>query len=290
MIGSPPVLAAAGTALVLVLGLGGGAPRPEVGVAAREAVIDRADATEAALAELREQLSAALDAARSGGARVVAGDQAPGPMFDRAVDTMLGTVDASAAAEAARARLDGARLALAAGSAPLPPAPDPIELSSLGAQLAATAPAADAFAAMRGSAESVTSTLEDALSALEAGDIDGAERLTAAAQAAVDAVSGRALEVAVISVWRETVGEMIGAMERLLIAARAEDATAADAAAAELAALAEEAPAADRALRIALGEAGSAVSATPLSRLAALLEATDRLLLAVVAAREGAGG
>ena len=290
MIGSRRALAAAAAALLLTLGLGGGAPRPELAVAARETVIERADATETALAALREHLTAALDSARSGGARVVAGDAAPGPMFQGAADALSGAVDAAAHAEDVRARLDGARSALAPGAAPLPAAPDPNELSSLAAQLAATAGAADAFAAMRGSAESVTPTLEDALSALEAGNFDEAERLTGVANSASDAVSGPALEGAVIDIWRETVNEMIGAMERLLIAARAGDATAAEAAADELAALAAEAPAADRALRIALGEAGSAVSATPLSRLAALLDATDRLLAAVATAREGAGG
>jgi len=289
MIGSRPALAAAVTAVVLALGLGGGAPRPEVAVAAREAVIDRADAVERALEALRQHLTAALDSARSGGARVVAGDEAPGPVFLRAADAVSGAVEAAADAEDARARLEGARSSLAPGAAPLPPAPDPNQLASLGAQLAATAAPADAFAAMRGSAESVTPTLDDALTALEAGDHDEAERLTAAAQAAVDAVSGPAVEGAVIEIWRETVGEMIGAMERLLIAARAGDAAAAEAAAADLAALAEEAPAADRALRIALGEAGSAVSATPLSRLAALLDATDRLLIAVAVTRDEVG-
>lgn len=289
MIGSRPALAtAAVAALGLALGLGGGGPRPEIAVAAREEVIDRADTAEAALAELREHLTAALDAGRSGGARVVAGDEAPGPMFNRTADILLGAVDAAAAAEDARARLDGARSALAPNAAPLPPAPDPNELASLAAQLASTASAADAFSAIRMGAESVTSTLEDALTALEAGDIDEADRLTATARAAVEAVSGPALEGAVISIWRETVDAMIGAMERLLTAARADDASAAEAAAAELAGLAEEARGADRALRIALGEAGSAVSATPLSRLAALLEATDRLLGAVAASREEA--
>jgi len=290
MIGSRPALAAAVGAAALALGLGGGAPRPEVAIAAREMVIDRAETAEAALAELREHLTVALNSARSGGARVVAGDAAPGPMFDAAAGAVLGAVETAADAEDARARLDGARSALEPDATPLPPAPDPNELAALATQLAATASAADAFSVIRSGAESVTPTLEDALTALEAGDIDEAERLTVAAQTAVDAVSGPALEGAVISIWRETVNEMIGAMERLLIAARAGDATAVEAAGAELAALAEEAPAADRALRIALGEAGSAVSATPLSRLAALLDATDRLLAAVGAAREGAGG
>ena len=290
MIGSRSALAALATALALALGLGGGVPRPEIGVAAREAVIDRADTADAALLALREHLELALDAARSGAARVVAGDDEPGPMLDRAADTVLGARDAAVDAGAARAQLDGARISLAPGDAPLPPAPDPAEVTSLATQLAATAAAAETFVAIRWGAESVTPTLEDALTALEAGDIDEAEGLTAAARAAFDAVTEQAIGGATVAVWRGTVDAMIDAMERLLIAAREDDASAAEAAADELAALAEEAPAADRALRIALGEAGSAVSATPLSRLAALLEATDRLRIAVAAAKEAAGG
>lgn len=290
MIGSRTALAALATALVLALGLGGGAPRPEVGVAARELVIDRADAVDAALVALREHLEVALDAARSGAARVVAGDEDPGPMLNRAADLALGAAAAAADAEDARARLDGARASLAPGDASLPPAPNPAELTSLAAQLGATAVAAETFVALRRGAESVTPTLEDALTALEAGDIDEADRLTAAARAGFDAVSEQAVGGATIAVWRGTVDAMIDAMERLLSAARADDVAGVETAAEEVAALAEEAPAADRALRIALGETGSAVSATPLSRLAALLEATDRLRIAVAAARVAAGG
>jgi len=86
------------------------------------------------------------------------------------------------------------------------------------------------------------------------------------------------------------VDEMIGAMQRLVDATRAGDAASAEAAAAEFEALAAEAPSADRALRIAIGEGGSAVGATALERLADVLAATDELRLAVVAARQAAGG
>jgi hypothetical protein len=60
-------------------------------------------------------------------------------------------------------------------------------------------------------------------------------------------------------------------METIIAATEAGDQGSAAAAAQEFAALAEEAGPADRALRIALGEGGSAVTAAPLGRLADLL-------------------
>jgi len=290
MIGSRAPMAAVGTALAVMLGLGGGAPRPELDVAARASVIARAEAAETALATLRERLAAALDAARAGSARVIAGDAAPGPMFDRAAQGVLGAVEAALDALHARADLAGARAAHSPDSVPLPPAPDPAELGSLGAQLAATAAAADAFVALRRRAESVTPTLLAALDALEAGEIDVADGLVAEARAALEALSEWEVGVPTLPIWISTVDEMIGAMQRLVTATGAGDAAGAEAAAAEFAALAKEAPAADRALRIGLGEGGSAVAATPLERLAALLAATDQLQLAIVAARQAVGG
>jgi hypothetical protein len=277
-------------ALALVLGLGGGAPRPEVELAERTLVIERADAADAALAAVREQLASALDSARAGSARVVAGEGAPGPMFERAADGVLAAVDVAIEAHAARAGLDGARTAHSPDAVALPPAPDPAELASLGAQLEATADAAEAFVAMRGRAESVTPTLLDALDALEAGEVDEADGLVAEARADLVALSDWELGVGTLPVWVATVDEMIEAMQRLVNATRAGDVAAAEAAAADFAALAAEAPSADRALRIAIGEGGSAVSATSLERLAALLVATDELRLAVVAAGQEVGG
>lgn len=290
MIGRRATLAATATVLALVLGLGGGAPRPELENAARASILEHAEDAEAALAPLRERLADALDAARAGSARVVAGDAAPGPMFRRAADGVLAAVEDALDALDARDELAGARAARSPGVAALPPAPDPAELGSLGAQLHATGDAAEAFVATRGRAESVTPTLLAALDALEVRQIDEAERLVADASAALDAVEDWELGVATLPIWISTVSEMIGAMQRLVTATRAGDAAAAEAAAVEFAALAEEAPAADRALRIALGEGGSAIAATALGRLATLLAATDELRLAVVAARQAAGG
>jgi len=289
MIGRPP-LAAAVTGLALVVALGGGTPRPEIELAARGAIIVHAARAEAALALLRERLAAALDAGRAGSARTIAGDAAPGPMFDRAADGVLASVDVALDALDARDDVAAARSARSPEVIALPPAPDPAELVSLGAQLAATADAAETFVQMRGRAESVTPTLLAALDALEAGEIDVAEGLVSDARAALDTLAAWEVGAVTLPVWLTTADEMIGAMQRLVTATRDGDLPGAEAAAAEFAALAEDAPSADRALRIALGEGGSAVGATALERLAAHLAATDELGVAIAAARQGVGG
>jgi hypothetical protein len=289
MIGNRAPITAAATGLALVLGLGGGAPRPELELAARATVLDHAGAAEAALTTLRERLDAALDAGRTGSASVVAGDAAPGPMFDRAADEALAAVDVAIEALVARDALAAARSVSAPDAAVLPPAPDPAEIAAVGVQLEDTAAAAEEFVTMRGRAESVTPTLLAALDALEAGEIEGSEGLVAEARAALVAVERWEVGVT-LPVWTSTVDKMIGAMQRLVAATSAGDAAGAEAAAAEFDALAEEAPEADRALRIALDEGGTAVGATALERLAALLAATDDLRLAVIDARRAAGG
>lgn len=288
MIGSRASLAAA-TVVALVLGLGAGSPRPELEIAARASILEHAGATEAALATLRQRLVAALEAGRAGTARVVAGDAAPGPMFEGATDEVLAALDAAVEAIAARDALAGARSAMSPRAVTLPPAPDPAALASVGAQLQAAADAAEEFVVVRGRAESVAPTLLAALDALEAGETEAADALVAEARAALDAVEGWEVGVVSLPVWISTASEMIDTMERLVTATRASDAAGAEAAAADFAALAEEAPMADRALRIALGEGGSSVAAAALGRLASLLAATDELRNAVVIARQAAG-
>ncbi len=89
-----------------------------------------------------------------------------------------------------------------------------------------------------------------------------------------------------LSVWIDTVDAMIRAMQRLVDAVRAHDAEGARAAQAAFADAAEGGIEADRALRIGLGEAGNAVTAVPVRRLADALAALGELELAVRAARD----
>ena len=74
-----------------------------------------------------------------------------------------------------------------------------------------------------------------------------------------------------LPVWIATTDAMITAMEQIVSATRAGDAAAASAAAEAFAALTDDAATADRALRIAIGEGGSSLTAAPLERLAAAL-------------------
>jgi hypothetical protein len=81
---------------------------------------------------------------------------------------------------------------------------------------------------------------------------------------------------------------MISAVEQIVAATRAGDASAAGAAADAFAALADDAVAADRALRIAFSEGGSALTATPLARLAAALRGIEAARARTAAIAAGA--
>jgi hypothetical protein len=288
MIGSRAVVTGAVAAAGITVLLGAGMPRPEVAAGASVLVVVRADAAEAALADLDDRLAPAVDAARSGAARVVDGDEAPGPPLLEAAALLREAVEAAVAASEARAELASAVVALDPEGAALPPAPDPAELESIAAQLEASAEAGDAFAEMRRRADSVTVELEAALGALEDGDLDQAERHVTAARAAHDAVAGWEVDFVTLPLWVETADAMIRAVERLIEATRAADAEAAAEAAADVEAVADDAATADRALRIAMAEGGAAVTVTPLSRLAAVLAMNEELRVAIESARASA--
>jgi hypothetical protein len=166
--------------------------------------------------------------------------------------------------------LDGA--VLAAGlDATIPDPVSPDELGSIAAQLGSTAPAADAFATMRRRAEGLVGLLDESLVALEEGSLAEAGERVADARADHEVIAAWEVDLVTLPVWLETTDAMIGAMEAIVAAADAGDEAAALAAAEDFAGLSEEAATADRALRIALGEGGTAIAAAPLGRLATLL-------------------
>jgi hypothetical protein len=163
----------------------------------------------------------------------------------------------------------------------LPAAPDPRDLASIAGQLSATAAAGDAFVETRQRAQAVAGELETALAALDAGDLDAAAGAVREARADHDAVAAWDVGAVTLPVWIGTTDAMIGAVERIVDATRHGDAEAAQAAADDFAALGDDGVMADRALRIAIGEAGSSVSATPLGRLAGVLAEIDQLRFAI---------
>ncbi|MGH2382634.1 MAG: hypothetical protein ACRDG7_15635, partial [Candidatus Limnocylindria bacterium] len=165
-----------------------------------------------------------------------------------------------------------------------PPEPIPAgELTSIAAQLRSAGEAADAFADLRARAAGLPDVLDDVFSALERGNLDEAGRLTVGARADHDAIVAWETDLVTLPVWIETTDAMISAVEQILEATRAGDDAAAAAAAGSLVGLADDGATADRALRIALNEGGSALTAVPLERLAVVLRNLDASRAAVAA-------
>jgi len=110
-----------------------------------------------------------------------------------------------------------------------------------------------------------------ALAALDVGAIEEAAELAARARADHEVMVAWETDLPTLPVWLETTDAMIRAVEQIVSAVRSGDADAASQAAEAFGALGDDAATADRALRIALSEGGSAMTAAPLERLAAAL-------------------
>ncbi|HET9417512.1 MAG TPA: hypothetical protein VFP30_08240 [Candidatus Limnocylindria bacterium] len=279
MIGTRLVPAAL-LALVLVPLLGSGGPDPAVERAARALVLERAAAADAALAAVEAALSPGLDAARRGAALVVSGEEEPAAQLETAAGEIASAEDAVEEARRAVDALEGARRALGEAEAiRLEVAPG--EVGSVAAQLDSAGPAANAFTRMRALAEGLVARLETALAALEDGALEDGRSALAAVRSDHDTLAAWEVELVTLPVWLDTTDAMIGAVEAILVATESGDTDAARAAAEDFAAAAEDAGPADRALRIAIGEGGSAVTAAPLGRLAELLREVSSARLEV---------
>ena len=274
MIGTPAVLAGLVGIVALVPLAGSGGPDPSAAIAARALVVERAVAAEEALLALERAIQPALDLARVGSARVVNGESAPGEPLASA-GAMLVEVEPLGIEAAARLRaLQGARRAIEPLETNLdPPAPGG-ELASIGAQLEGAAPAADRFASMRLRAERVLAGLAEVVDALAAGDSAAADATLDEVRSDHDAVAAWEVDLVTLPVWIEASGALIDAAEALVAASARGDAEAVAAAADDFERQREGAASADRALRIAMGEGGAAVTAAPLGRLADLLRRT----------------
>ena len=274
MIGTPALATGLAGIVALVPLFGPGGPDPSSALAARALVAERATAADQALRALEVAIQPALDLARSGAARVVSGESSPGAQFADAGARLVELDGRALAAGAAIRALDGARRALGAPGTPIEPPARAGELASIGAQLEGTAPAADRFAEMRLRAERVLTGLAAVVEALAGGDMAAARAALAQARADQDAVAAWEVDLVTLPVWLEASGSLVDAAEALVTATADGDAEAAAQAADELATQREGAAGADRALRIAMGEGGAAVTAAPLGRLADLLRRT----------------
>ena len=289
MIGIRRLLPAVMVAALLAAALGAGAARPEIEIGARRLVLERAARVDETLARLSTALEPAFDAARAGAARVVAGDEAPGVVLAGAADLIASAEDEAADARRAVAAMEEARRAWNPDGEPVAPATERGELGSIAAQLEGSSAAADEFVSMRRRAVAIPGMLADALRALEARDVAEARTLVDDARESHGIVAAWEIGLVTLPIWVETTDEMIGAVERILDATERGDDGAASKAAAEFSALSAEGATADRALRIAMGEGGSAVTATPLGRLAAVLSSIGELRTTLTSIRETMG-
>lgn len=264
------VMAVTATGLVAVLGAGG--PGPGAELAARELVRGRAQTADAALAELETALVPVLDAGRDGAARVVAGDERPGDRLGEAATALRAALPATSDAASAVEALEAARRAHDPDAGgPLQPAATSSELGSIAEQLDAAGAAGDAFVAMRLRAERLTGHLDDALEAMDAGDLGRAREAVETARADHRELAAWEIGLLTLPIWLETTDAMLDAVEAMLAALEAGDADGAAIAGERVTDLAPDAATADRALRIAIAEGGASVPAAPLGRLAAVL-------------------
>lgn len=271
MIGTRVAISVGATLVALVVLTGPREADPAIGISAERLMRERARVATEALDALRAAAEPGLDDARRAAAAVLTGEDPAGSRLIAAGETIAGADQAAVTARDAVASLNGARRAWRPDVAPLP---DPIpvgELPSIGAQLGAAAPAADAFFALRRGGVGLPAALDAALAALDGGDLDAADELVATARAGHGIVAAWDAAPPTLPVWIATTDAMISAVEQIVSASRAGDAAAANAAAEAFTALADDAATADRALRIALSEGGSALTAAPLERLAAAL-------------------
>jgi hypothetical protein len=266
-------VAAAVVGLALVVGPR--APDPSIGIAAERLVRARAAAATQALDAVRAAIEPGLDQARRAAAAVLTADDPPGARLVAAGRAIAAADDGATAARSAVAELNGVRSAWRVDATPVPQPVAAGELASIGAQLGAAAPAADTFVDLRRRGSALPEILGDTLAALDRGDLAGAGELVEEARADHDLVADWDAGPITLPVWLETMDAMISAVEQIVEATRAGDAAAAGAAADEFAGLGDDAAAADRALRIALGEGGSALTAAPLERLAAALRGIE---------------
>jgi hypothetical protein len=285
MIGSRASLPgmAAIVALGACLGLRSGDPAvadPQL-VQLRASHLQRAAAgADAATAPLEAELLTALEAARQGAGRIVAGGEPPGPALRDASNAIDGAVPEAMTAGEALASLDGMLRATDA-TEPLPMVASAGELSSIAAQLRRTAGPADDFAEMRARTGELLDALVAARDALHAGDAPATQERLAGADRLLDELVAWEANLVTLPIWLETAGRMTDAVRRLAAAVAAGDAEAAVGAQRDFEAVANEAREADEALQVAMAEGGAAVADAPLRRLVAALrgvtEARQRL-------------
>lgn len=237
------------------------------------AIVAQAAEADATLHRLKEQLERAIDAGRGGAAATVAGDDAPGTQLTAAADLLAG-----AAAPLRDAHDSLGRLAGLLAARPTPPPALSLtvdELDAAAAQLRSTAPAADAFAAMRRATGDVLGRLQDALVALDGDQPSAARAAAGAGLERLDDVRPWESRLDTISIWIDTTDALLRSLRNVADAELEHDVAAEREARQAYATAAQSASRADRARAIAISEGGGNVTSAALAASAALLERVD---------------
>lgn len=273
--------------LALVLGPRGVDPAATLG--AERLIRERAAAAMVALDDLRSTLEPGLESARAAAAAVISGDDAPS---ERLEDAAARIADSEEAVAPAREAIRSLASALAAWHPGIPQPAPPVaadELTSIAAQLRASGRAADTFADIRARGTSLPAVLEQALRALDRGALAEASEHVGKARDDHALVVAWETDLPTLPIWIATMDAMISAVQQIVEATGDGDGAAAIEAAEAFGALSDDAGTADRALRIALSEGGSALTAAPLERLAATIGAIEDSRAAAAAIGEEVG-
>lgn len=269
---------AAGLAVGIGFGLRAADPAaadPPAGAARAAALADAAEAADAAVARLSDGLVGARDHARRGTALTVSGE-APAPELISAADRLAAAAGDATAARRALVALAGMVAAIRPGNAVPTLSYGGPDLEQIAAQLRSGADAATTFVARRHATEAVVDALGAALVALAGDDPAAALAALGEADAPLALLEDWKDRPPLLRYWMTTSRELIAAAGDIARATIANDPAAAEAAGKRYAKAAETARGADNALAFSLSEEGSAISGTPLRRLAAAAdEAAD---------------
>ena len=253
--------------------------------AARERQLAQAaESADVALGNLGRRIAVARDHARLGTALTASGE-APAAELTAAAQALV-----AASRDADEARSDLEHLGgLAAAIAPKERVPalsyGGADLEQIAAQVAVSAPAADLFVERRHATQAVVDALSTALAHLERDEPEAALASLGQADAPMALLQAWEQRPALLRYWMTISTDLLDAAGDIARAAIANDPAAAEAAGQRYAKAAEAAKGADNALALALSEAGAAVSATPVRRLAAVADEVDEARTALRLAR-----
>ena len=198
--------------------------------------------------------------------------EAPAPELILGAEQLAGAANDATAARRALILLTGMAAAIRPGAAVPALSYGGPDLEQISAQLRSGAEAATTFVERRHATEAVVDALAAALAALEQDDPTAALAALEEADAPLGVLDDWEDRPPLLRYWMTTSRDLIAAAGDIARATLANDPAAAEAAGERYAKAAETARGADNALAFTLSEEGSAISGTPLRRLAAVAD------------------